>query len=146
MKRSSCSLILLSALVLVHPAQAEIYKWVDGGETHYSEHKPAEGVAVETITPWTSAPTAERATLEARIEASDKRREERAVQDKKDSEEKAYTDKVQHNCEQANLRVASLERPRINKVNADGTLSRMPEEWRRAQLDEARAAVEKYCK
>ena len=146
MKRSGCSLILLSAFVLVEWAHGDIYKWVDGGETHYSEHKPADGITVETITPWTSAPKAERKTLEARLEASTKRREEKAEQDKKIHETEANAAKIQHGCDQAKVRLKSLERPRINKVNDDGTISRMPEEWRQEQMAEARAAVEKYCK
>lgn len=147
MKLSNFALSLVIASVLSPPTYAEVYKWVDqNGETNYSERKPADSTDVETITPWTSAPTAERATIEARIEASDKQRTARAEQDKKDREAKADTDQIQRNCEQANIRVASLERPRVNKLNEDGTRSRMPEEWRQSQLQEAHAAVEKFCK
>ena len=146
MKKSCQALSLGVALLLCSTVSAEVYKWVDPkGETHYSERKPADGTEVETMTPWTDATPAERQTLEARIEASDTQRAEREEQDKIDREAKADADKIKHNCEQANIRAASLERARVNKVNVDGTLSRMPEEWRQEQMAEARAAVEKYC-
>ena len=147
MKMSTHALSLVITVFLSSTAYAEVYKWVNpDGETNYSERKPGDGTKVETLTPWTGAQNGERQTLEARIEASDKQRADRDKQDKLDSEAKTDADKIKHACKQANLRVASLERPRVNKVNADGTLSRMPEEWRQEQMAEARAAVEKYCK
>ena len=146
MKKSRQALSLVVASLLCSTVSAEVYKWVDPkGETHYSERKPVDGTEVETMTPWTGAAPVERQTLKARIAASDKQRAEREKQDKRDRESKADADKIKHNCEQANIRAASLERARVNKVNVDGTLSRMPEEWRQEQMAEARAAVEKYC-
>ncbi len=128
------------------PAQSEIYKWVDdNGETHYSGRMPDTETNVETIQPTALKSTGERETWQERNEDFAKRNESAAEQAKKDSEEKAHADKVQHACEQAKVRVTSLEPPRINKVDADGTRSRMSEEWRQEQLGAAREAVGKYC-
>ncbi len=140
--------LLVLVLAAVDFAHAEIYKWVDAddGETNYSERDPGAGVNVETITPYTSGSPAARTTWQAQSEAYAKRRKEAQEQGEKDSEAAAEAARIEHNCEQAKLRVASMERPRINKVDADGTRTRMPEEWRQAQLLEAQAAVEKYCR
>lgn len=143
---SSTRLFLLLFVLLGPSAQAEIYKWVDAdGETHYSERKPGVEIEVQTITPYTSATNAERETWQEREEASVEQRKAANEQAEKDSIAAADAAAMQRNCEQARIRVASLERPRVNKVSDDGQRTRMPEEWRQSELAEARAAVKKYC-
>jgi len=135
------------ALLVVTAANAEIYKWTDSnGDIHYSERKPDVKANVKMVIPRNvnaSAPrptVAERDDNWANEQAAEAEREATAAADA----EAAAT--VKQNCEQANKRAASLERPRVNKVDADGTRTRMPEEWRQSQLAEARAAISQYCK
>ncbi len=148
MMPSNCLFLLVLGLGLSGPAAAEIYKWVDpDGETHYTERKPeAAATVVETVTPTNIQPRAERETWQTQNEAFSERRKDARELAEKDSKTADQAAKTKRNCEQANLRVATMERPRVNQVSADGTRARMPDEWRQAQLKEARAAVDKYCK
>ena len=126
--------------------QADIYKWVDeNGDTHYAERKPSTQADVESVTPKASPALAERESWEARNEAFEKQRTEASEAQKKDAEAAADAAATKRNCEQAKIRAAKLEFPRINKVDADGTRTRMPEEWRQTQLNEAKTAIGKYC-
>ncbi|MDA0822193.1 MAG: DUF4124 domain-containing protein [Proteobacteria bacterium] len=143
MKSLTCWCLTVVGLISAASAQAEIYEWHGAdGEVHYSDRKPGADVAAESInprinhrvaTPASVVPAAKEAAVE-KISVNDdvaKAAEDAAL--------------FERNCEQANIRLASLRRPRINKLNADGTRSRMTEEWRQAQLVEANAAIEKYC-
>jgi hypothetical protein len=133
------SLTALSLMVAAS-AQAEIYEWHgNDGKINYSDRKPGADVGTESIKPNISRPgpapvSAIPAAQEAPIED---------VATNETDDDAAF---FKRNCEQGDIRLASLQRPRINKVNADGTRSRMSEEWRQAQLLEAEAAIKKYCK
>lgn len=135
------------ALLVVTDANAEIYKWTDSnGETHYSERKPDVNATVETVIPRNANASAPRPTVAERDDdwANEQIAEAELKATAAADAEAAAT--VKQYCEQANVRVASLERPRVNKVDADGKRTRMPEEWRQSQLAEARAAINQYCK
>ena len=143
---SSKSLLLVIAVVTFSPAQAEIYKWVErSGETHYADGMPRTEAAVETIRPTGVKSSGTRETWQEGKRNFVERKESAAEQAKKASEEQAHADKRQHACEQAKIRLASLEPPRINKIDADGKRTRMSEEWRQEQLGAARKAVGKNC-
>ncbi|MFP6782634.1 MAG: DUF4124 domain-containing protein [Gammaproteobacteria bacterium] len=127
-------------------AHAEIYKWVDqAGETHYSGQEPGSDVQFQSISVNKSPPAATRESVSDRLEASNKSRDEA----KKAADEAAIvasdTAKKQRSCEQAKIRTISLQNPRINKVDEDGTRTRMPEEWRQEELAKSTSAVSKYC-
>lgn len=127
-------------------AQAEIYKWVDAnGETHFSERKPDTAIAAESVdTRNVTAPKARETwreqdtAFQEQKKAADEAAQEQAKLEVKASQKKA-------NCEQARKRAVSLERPRVNKVEADGTRVRMPEEWRQEQISEAAKKVADFC-
>ena len=127
-------------------AHAEIYKWVDqAGETHYSGQEPGSDVQFQSISVNKSPPAATRVSVSDRLEASNKSRDEA----KKAADEAAIvasdTAKKQRSCEQAKIRTTSLQNPRINKVDEDGTRTRMPEEWRQKELAKSTSAISKYC-
>lgn len=146
MQRINHVFILAGALVLSAPALAEIYKWTDAdGETHYSERKPDAATPVETLQPRNVNPLADRETVEARSEAADEQAQSAAEQATKAAEATADADYDERYCQSWRDRLASLERPRVNKVADDGTRTRMSEEWRQEKLAEARATIAKSC-
>lgn len=134
-------------LLVVTAANAEIYKWTDSnGETHYSERKPDINATVETIIPRNINASAPRPTVAERNDDWANEQIAEAEQEATAAADAEAAATVKLYCEQAHVRVASLERPRVNKVGADGKRTRMPEEWRQSQLAEARAAINQYCK
>jgi hypothetical protein len=137
---------MIGSVLVAIPGYAEIYKWVDAnGETNYSERKPDGELKFETVTPWTGR-QAGRGGVEAPIDAVDERQKAGDEADAKSREAAADTAELARKCQQAQLRLTSLERPRVNQINPDGSRTRMTEEARQAGLEEARAAIKKLCK
>ena len=148
MRQKILSSCLFAALSASHVVSAEIYHWTDEtGESHYSDRNPGAEANVETIEAATgSSSPVEREDYRKLNEDFLERRQAKLEAEEKARETAAETAKSRHACEQAQRRATSLERPRINQIDAEGNRTRMPEEWRQAQLTEARAAVEKLCK
>ncbi len=144
-KPLACSLFLLS---LCLPVQAEMYKWVDEqGVTQYSQQKPPEGVDVSTV----KAPA--KVDTESALRALEQKQQQfkqrgesedlKAAAAKKSQQEMALQ---KSNCEKAKARVTSMQRPRVNTVDAQGNSVRLGEEERQKRLDEAQKAVKEHCK
>lgn len=115
-------LFIVILMLAITPSQAEIYKWVDdAGGTHYSERMPDVELPVEEIHPTGVKTPGRQETWRERNEAFAERKTDEEEQAKKDSEDAAYNEKVRQNCEQAKTWAASLEPPRINKIDEDGT-------------------------
>ena len=138
---------IMVTLLVVTAANAEIYKWTDSNEEiHYSERKPSVTANVEMVIPRNVNASAPRPTIAERDDDWANEQAAEAEQEAAAAADAEAAATVQQNCEQADRRASSLERPRVNKVDPDGTRTRMPEEWRRSQLAEARAAINQYCK
>jgi hypothetical protein len=143
------TIILAASCLLVSglgTAQAEIYKSVTAsGETSYTDHPSGDPTNVEIVTPKHGGTTITRETVEQRLEASNAAKAEAAKTAQKEADAATDLAMRQRNCDQAKQRAASLERPRINKVNDDGSRTRMPEEWRQSELAAAKDALATYC-
>lgn len=134
-------------------AYAEIYKWTnDKGEVIYSERKPPESnIAVKKITPRSPAinqSTATEQTVEKQETADTDATpaggvEERAFEDP--AQDKLDQEIREKNCAMAKARFISLQRPRVNDVNEDGSLRRVGEDERQTKIKEASAAKNEWC-
>ena len=141
-----CLIVLAFLCTTISGAEADIYKWVDdAGDTHYSGQEPGSEVEFVSISVNKSPPANTRESVSKRLEASNNISKE--AQKLADESALVASDaaKKQHNCEQAKIRTASLERARINKVDANGNRTRMPEEWRQEELAKATSAISTYC-
>ena len=134
-------------LSVTDQVQARIYKWVDAdGTVQYTQTPPPAGIAAEEIKPppRVDTDTAVKALEEQRVDL-DKTRDGRikaAEQEQKADQEIA---EKQRQCEQARLRLAAYERPRVNVVAEDGERRRATEEERTVEIEKARAAVNQLC-
>ncbi len=138
------SLMLLS--LVANLGHAEVYQWVDADDKiHYSDRKPDTETVVETLTLTTVAPPAERQTWQDQNEAFAERQKDAEKDSTHEAETIADAASKLHYCKQTNARITSLLRPRINTVNADGTRTRMSEEWRQSELAKARAGLAENC-
>ena len=127
-------------------AQAEIYKSVTkSGETIYTDRLTRDATNVEVVKSKIGRSSAPRPTPEQLTKASDATKAEAEKIAKIEAERAEDVAIRKRNCEQAKSRSASLELPRINRVNDDGSRTRMPEEWRQTELAAAKAAVKTYC-
>ena len=73
------------------------------------------------------------------MKETEERDAKQAAVDTEDADRKA------RNCEQSKIRLASMERPRVNQIAEDGTRTVMPEEQRQTELRKAHDNVKKYC-
>ena len=140
--------ILTSLLAVGNLASARIYKWVDAdGTVQYTQTPPPAGITGEEIKPPPSFDTgAATKELEGQQSYLDKTREDRIKSTEEQQKAAQETTEKQRACEQARLRLASYERPRVNVVGEDGERRRATEEERTAEIDKARDAVAELCK
>jgi hypothetical protein len=129
-------------------APARIYKWVDAdGNVQYTQTPPPGGIKSEEIKP-PPPPVDTGAAVKALEEQRavlDKSRDDRikaAEQEQRAQQESADR---QRQCEQAKLRLAAYERPRVNVVGEGGSRRRATEEERVAEIAKAREAVQQLC-
>lgn len=141
------AVILFTALISFG-AHGEIYKWTNKkGEVIYSERKPVDTTtAVREITPRlreSNTPiTAVESTQEPQA-ATEPTVEERTFED---PEQKKLDEQIRKkNCETANARYVSLQRPRTKEVYADGSRRELGEDERQTKIQEATAAKSKWC-
>ncbi len=133
--------------VFCMPVNAEIYKWVDEhGETHYSQKKPGDGVEVSTVKPPPRVDT-EAALQEKQRKLREEQERNKVKLKKSEAERKAREETAlkKSNCDKAKARVTSMQRPRVNMVDAQGNRTRISEEQRQKQLAEAQKAVKEHC-
>ena len=150
MKQLKMLQIIGLAMVMIMPfhLHAKMYKWVDeNGVTQYTQYPPPEqGIEVETIKPPppvnTEAAQKELQDLENKIDSAKDARnssEEEAVKSEQDQAQK------QAECNKAKARLASYQRPRVNKVLPDGTRVRIPEEERLSEIEKSKELIKKAC-
>ena len=127
--------------------QADIYKWVDeDGNTVYSQSPPTSDVEYERVSSPSKVDSA-RALKDLRDDKikADKLRRERLS---KDAERKKAQEAIalqEENCEIAQGKLASLQRPRAKILQPDGSRIRLNEEERQRQIKEAEAKIQEWC-
>lgn len=145
-KLSVYLLIILATALCGGIASAEIYKWVDeNGVTQFTERQPEAEVPVATVNVNHSKAKEARATWQER-EADFEEREEtasKAAAERAQAQADAAAKRA--NCEAARKRATSLQRPRINEVQEDGTRVRIGEDQRQAEIRKANEAIAEFC-
>lgn len=146
-KTASLLLSVFITFTAVFQVQAAVYKWVDkDGMTHYTQEPPPPGIQGKTMAP---PPKVNSDAATQRLKQEEKTLQQYQNQRQKQSkEEQAQEQKKQaleQACSQARLRLKSLQRPRVNYVDKDGTRRRATEEERQRDLQKARDYIDKNC-
>ena len=130
------ALLALGAL-LVGPAAATTYKWVDAnGRTVYSDQPPPGNVKTEVVGAAATASNPDAVKDLANREADFKKRQmDRAEDAKKAEKARAENQKLAGFCEQARAQVAGLR-------SVDLVMFRLNEKGERVQLDDAARKAE----
>lgn len=143
-------ILLLLALPL--GASAELYRWVDAqGRVHYSDSPPpANATSTKTLnTPAPASPApaaAPKSWQEKEMEFRQRRAAEAEAQAKKEKEAEEARQK-QANCEAARKNLQLLESgQRVVTVNAQGEREFLDDAARQKAINDARKAVETWCK
>jgi len=145
---ATCIPGLVLAVGIDVPA-AQIYKWVDNaGNVIYSQKPPPAGVERETIEPETGRLDADGAVkeLQERIDYLDNLQLQRRQQAREREAASEDMRKKQAACESAQSRLASLQNPRVNEVDAQGNRRRLSEEERLAGLNRVNKYLEENCR
>ncbi len=147
-----CMAILLT--LVSFNAAAGLTKWVDSqGVVHYTDEPPPPNVKAQTLNapststgiPAASGPAAPKTIYEQESELNKekKAKEEAAQKAAKKQEEEAQKRQA---CEQARNQVAMLQNaPRVATYDAAGERTYLDDAQRQQRIDEAQAAVSKYC-
>ena len=144
---------LLTTLTWLN-CHAEIYKWTDeNGNVVFSERKPSTAnINVEEVKPKTGAPSRAEQEQEAgnapakQTKSSDRAEELEEKRKKEQLQAEKEAELTKRNCTEASKWLASLQRPRVNRINEDGTRRVLGEEERLAGIQEAEKAVAEWCK
>lgn len=135
--------VVLGLISAAAQAAERVYKWVDeNGVTHFSSTPPPEGAERVKINraPRPSPSTAEAAAAAA-APPGDLYAD--AVQPDNSAIE---AENARRQCEKGRNMIAQIEpRPRVFRVDADGTRTYLLDEERMELLDEARSLVAEYC-
>jgi hypothetical protein len=140
---------ILPLVCLPHLAVAGVYRWVDAqGQVHYSDSPPPAGAkgsrTVETPPATTPAPA--KSWHDKELEFRQRRAAEAEAQAKKAQEEEAARQK-RANCESARKNLQILESgSRVVTTNAQGEREFLDDAARQKAIDEARKAVDTWCK
>ncbi len=133
---------------LTFSAHAGMYKWVDEeGNTHYTQSPPPDDIEAETIKP---PPKVDTEGAVESLEKLEKKQEmtqkQRTREEEQEQEAEKTAAEIQQECNAAKHRLASYQRPRVNKVLPDGTRVIIPEEERQAEIQKSEELVKKACK
>jgi hypothetical protein len=145
----ACSLILANTTVsAVDSAESGIYKWTDEtGQVHYAQFPPANQEA-EMLhkAPQPKADSGSQGSLQNRIEAMEKRIEERKEAKDEFRRQANVRKLVKANCENARKNLANLQRGANNAyMTPDGEVIRLPEKDKQKRIDEAKRQIDEYC-
>jgi len=146
--RGSLGLCSLIVLLMASPIiNAAAYKWIDAeGNTHYSDSPPPAGINAERIKPPPGADTeAAQKQLREKQQQARERAEQRAESEQKSAEADREQAEKTEKCAAAIRRLASYQRPRVNKVKADGAVRRIPEEERQAEIKKSQDYIDQFC-
>lgn len=129
-------------------AEAALYKWVDeDGNTHYTQQKPPGDIEGEEIKPLprieTKGAQEQLEEDQKHLEDSRKKREDLAKEKQEEESNKAIK---KSNCELGKDKMTRLvTSPRVNKVDEDGTVTRVSEEERQEKIKQAQEMIDKNC-
>jgi len=151
------SLITFSLLALAATAHAGITKWVDAdGKVQYSDQPPPPTVKSQKTLDIKNSPTlpktasdnkgGEKSMAEKELEFRKRqvKAEEAAAKEAKDQEE---AKRMKANCEQARRQLQALqEGQRITRYNEKGERVFMEDSDRPQAINEAKQAVDSWCK
>lgn len=136
-------------LLISFNSYADLHKWVDAnGKVHYSDTAPPAGVKAETIHTHVS-PAAPSAAAKSFVEQAadiNKANKEKSETAKTEAQKQQEAQTKRQNCEQARNQLMTLRNaPRIMTYDNKGNRSVMDDADRQKHLDDANAAVSKYC-
>lgn len=125
-----------------------IYKWTDdAGQVHYTQFPPANQEA--EMLRGASQPKVDSGnqdSLQERIEAMEKRIEERKEAKDEFRRQANVRKLVKANCETARKNLANLQRGANNAyMTPDGKVQRLTEEDKKKRIDEAKRQIDEYC-
>lgn len=145
-----CRFAVFACALLVAPAEAAIYKWVDeNGQTVYSETPPPKGTAATRLKEAPPPPVDPNAAMESlrnRAEAFDERQEERGEQENETQQSTEREKQIQENCERLrnNLEVLTTNN-QVREKTGENQYSVLGEEQRQARIKETRERIQKEC-
>ncbi len=125
-----------------------MYKWVDAeGNTHYTQQPPPAGIESITLKPPPTIDGSETAkTFEKQQEFLDAEREKRQKLIKAQQLAAAEKARMEKNCEMARARLNNYTtRPRVQLIQADGSLVRATEEQRQEGITNSNEMIKKFC-
>lgn len=148
--RHSITAALGMALVLAGGfAEAKVYKWVDDdGVTQYTQYPPPKGNSTEMSVPAApSAPPAQqRLELQERLEAFNKRREERERQAQESDEQRAEREKLAADCQRLREELEVVRNnPRLLEEGENGEQVRMTEDRRQERIAHTEQQLQEFC-
>lgn len=136
-------------LALSIPAEAGVYKWVDGtGKVHYSDQPPTvDAQTVRTSSSGQAAVTQDATrSLNAREQAYQKRRKEADEAKTKADQAAELARNKRENCDKARRNLATLQNaPRVYSTNAAGQRVYMDERARSDALASSQKAITENC-
>ncbi len=140
--------IAITALLLITPAHAEIYKWVDDqGKVHYGDKPVADSKQVEVkeeASKGQKISAEERRErrqrlLDAFAEDREKKKEQKAKQAKKQA-------KINRQCVLARDHLKNYRKAgSLYKLDKDGNRIILSSEERRLTTERLQAQIDKYC-
>ena len=139
----------LALLLLVAPAQAALYKWVDAsGTVVYSDQPPPAGIKSELVTAPVAPPSNPNALKEmANKDLEQKKRLAQQAQDEK-AADKARADEVKKRdvCQQmrGSLRIYQSGDP-VYRINENGQRVNLDDAAKAAERDKLESAIREQC-
>ncbi len=139
------------SLILLTPAAARTYRWVDeNGHTVYSQSRPPSGDATVIKPPPPPPPASEQGDtmkkLKARLDALNKDNEKKNMAKEEKDKAAKKADIKKRNCQTATEHLTTLEQHAQLKMKMDdGNYKMLTEEERAADIEKAKKAIEKYC-
>jgi Domain of unknown function (DUF4124) len=143
-------------LMISFNSYADLHKWIDAnGKVHYSDEEPPPDVKAETLHTapepgiGTSASAPAAAPVKSIYEQAaeiNKERKAKELASQKAAKEQQEAAIKKNNCEQARNQLLTLQNsPRIATYDENGNRSIMDDSTRQKNIDEANAAISKYC-
>ena len=139
--------ILLSLLVSMSNAFADIYKWVDkDGQTHYSSTKPENRQADTIKSPPAVDPNETQIRIDALIKQQKIATEEKGLTEEERKLAAERRKKQQENCKIAKSNLQQYEdNPHARILDDDGEITYLREEERQANIKELKDYINELC-
>jgi hypothetical protein len=144
--------IFLLLACLCQAVSAQVYTWRDAsGKVHYSD-TPPPGVDAKRMRPGGASDASSasgapnRSLAEQELEFRKRRAEAEKAQQKAEQEKKDALER-QRNCQDARNQLAALESgQRMSRLDASGQRIPLDDDMRAQEIEQAKKAVESWCK